>query len=102
MKDMQEIFIRKEGKQSPCEQCVHGTYMIVEKEWWCDKHLKYASQMERNRLCEKFETNGLAENEIGCWNCVIRGIKKGKPVCPDCGTEIAPLCKEYSHEKIRI
>lgn len=96
MKDM------KEEKKCPCEQCVHGTYMIVEKEWWCDKHLKYASQMERNRLCEKFETNGLAENEmteIGCWNCVIRGIKKGKPVCPDCGTEIAPLCKEYSHEK---
>ena len=46
----------KEEKKCPCEQCVHGTYMIVEKEWWCDKHLKYASQMERNRRCEKFET----------------------------------------------
>ena len=48
--------------------------------------------------------NGLAENEmeIGCWNCAISGIKNGKPACPDCGTEIAPLCKEYSHEKIRI
>lgn len=50
------------------------------------------------------EENGLAENEmkIGCWNCVLDGIKKGKPVCPDCGTEIAPLCKAYSHKKIRI
>ena len=46
----------KKEKKCPCEQCVHGTYMIVEKEWWCDKHLKYASQMERNRRCEKFET----------------------------------------------
>lgn len=46
----------KEEKKCPCEQCIHGTYMIIEKEWWCDKHLKYASQMERNRRCEKFET----------------------------------------------
>lgn len=49
--------------------------------------------------------NGLAENglaEIGCWNCAISGIKNGKPVCPDCGTEIAPLCKAYSHEKIWV
>ena len=46
----------KEEKKCPCEQCMHGAYMIIEKEWWCDKHLKYASQMERNRRCEKFET----------------------------------------------
>lgn len=46
----------KEEKKCPCEQCMHGTYMIIEKEWWCDKYLKYASQMERNRRCEKFET----------------------------------------------
>ena len=94
----------KEEKKCPCEQCVYGTYMIVEKEWWCDKHLKYASQMERNHRCEKFETISGDENEmeIGCWNCAISGIKDGKPVCPECGTEIAPLCKEYSHKKIRV
>ena len=40
--------------------------------------------------------------EIGCWNCVLDGVKSGKPVCPDCGTEIAHHCKEYSHEKILV
>ena len=44
--------------------------------------------------------NGLVE--IGCWNCAINGMKNGKPVCPDCGTEIAQFCKEYSHEKIWV
>ena len=38
--------------------------------------------------------------EIGCWNCALDGVKSGKPVCPDCGTEIAHHCKEYSHEEI--
>lgn len=42
----------------PCENCAEGTYMTVEQEWWCDKHLMYACQMERNRLCEKFERDG--------------------------------------------
>lgn len=42
-------------KKYPCENCVDGIYMEVEKEWWCDKHLNYACQMEKNRLCEKFE-----------------------------------------------
>jgi hypothetical protein len=42
-------------KKYPCEQCVDGIYMKVEKEWWCDKHLMYACQMKKNRLCEKFE-----------------------------------------------
>lgn len=38
--------------------------------------------------------------EVGCWNCALDGVKSWKPVCPDCGTEIAHHCKEYSHEKI--
>ena len=42
----------------PCEQCAEGTYMTVEQEWWCDKHLMYACQMEKSRLCEKFERCG--------------------------------------------
>lgn len=42
-------------KKYPCEYCVDGIYMKVEQEWWCDKHLMYACQMEKNRLCEKFE-----------------------------------------------
>lgn len=45
----------KEGKKCPCENCANGIYMTVENMWWCDKHLKYACQMEKNRLCEKFE-----------------------------------------------
>ena len=43
-------------KKCPCENCADGIYMTVEAMWWCDKHLKYACQMERNRLCEKFKT----------------------------------------------
>lgn len=38
--------------------------------------------------------------EVGCWNCALDGTKSGKPVCPDCGAEIAYYCGAYSHEKI--
>jgi hypothetical protein len=38
--------------------------------------------------------------EIGCWNCALDGIKSGKSVCPDCGTERAYYCKKYSHQKV--
>ena len=31
--------------------------------------------------------------EVGCWNCALDGVKTGKPVCPDCGTEVARYCK---------
>ena len=42
----------------------------------------------------------IEEKEIGCWDCALDGVKSGKFVCPDCGTEIAHNCKEYSHKKI--
>ena len=41
------------------------------------------------------------EEEISCRSCVVDGIKTGKPVCPDCGTEIAYYCGMYNHEKNR-
>lgn len=40
--------------------------------------------------------------EVGCWNCALEAAKSGKPVCLDCGTEVARYCKEYSHEKIWV
>ena len=40
--------------------------------------------------------------EIGRWNCALDGIKSGKPVCPECGTEIAHYCGAYSHEKVFV
>lgn len=44
----------------------------------------------------------IEEKEIGCWNCALEGVKSGKHCCPDCGTEVAYYCKEYSHEKILV
>lgn len=44
----------------------------------------------------------IEEKEIGCWNCALEGVKSGKHCCPDCGTEVAHYCKEYSHEKILV
>lgn len=70
----------KEEKKCPCEQCIHGTYMIIEKEWWCDKHLKYASQMERNRRCEKFET---ISGQVAKLSPVTPARKKGKWIDTD-------------------
>lgn len=57
---------------------------------------------EKSRRAVLDMATTIQTDEIGCWNCAISGIKNGKPVCPDCGTKIAPLCKAYSHEKIRI
>ena len=44
----------------------------------------------------------IEEKEIGCWNCALEGVKSGNHCCPDCGTEVAYYCKEYSHEKILV
>ena len=38
--------------------------------------------------------------EIGCWDCVLDGVKSGKSVCPDCGTDTAYYCKKYSHQNV--
>jgi hypothetical protein len=40
--------------------------------------------------------------EVGCWNCALDGVKSGKSVCPDCGTERARNCDLYIHEKIQV
>lgn len=47
-------------------------------------------------------TTDKREEEIGCWNCALEGIKTGKPVCPDCGTEIAHHCNKYNHKKVEV
>ena len=44
----------------------------------------------------------MTKEEIGCWNCILDGVKSGEPVCPDCGTEIAHNCKKYRHEKVAV
>lgn len=42
------------------------------------------------------------QEEVGCWGCAVDGMKTGKPVCPECGTEISHLCGSYSHEKVWV
>jgi len=44
----------------------------------------------------------IEEVKVGCWNCAVEGVKSGKLVCPDCGTEVAQYCGAYSHEKICV
>ena len=69
----------------PCEQCAEGTYMTVEQEWWCDKHLMYACQMKKNRLCEKFERDGevVDTDDIKALPSVTPAPKKGKWIDTD-------------------
>jgi hypothetical protein len=47
-------------------------------------------------------TTDKREEEIGCWSCAVDGMKTGKLVCPDCGTEISHYCGMYSHEKVVV
>lgn len=42
------------------------------------------------------------QEEIGCWSCAVDGIKTGKPVCPECGTEKSHFCGSYNHEKVWV
>ena len=44
----------------------------------------------------------IEEVKVGCWNCAVEGVKSGKTVCPDCGTEVAQYCGAYSHEKVCV